>query len=184
MTHFTLPDEVKSILDLCTGSGCIGIACAKHFDKALVDVSDISEDALNVVNINIQRHKVEQQVNTYQSDLFTSLPNKLYNIIVTNPPYVDEHDMTSLPDEYHHEPSLGLAAGKTGLDFATRILRDASDYLAPNGILVLEVGNSEIALSNTYPQIPFTWLEFERGGGGVLLIAAEELKQHREAFKP
>lgn len=176
------PEHVENILDLCTGSGCIAVACAKHFPHAEVDASDISEEALTVAKINLLRHAVEDQVHLFESDLFASLPKKKYDLIVSNPPYVSVEEMAILPNEYLHEPALGLAAGKQGLDFALRILDQASDYLKPHGVLIVEVGNSEYALAENFPDAPFTWLEFERGGGGVFLITAEQLKEHRNVF--
>jgi len=170
------PDEVSDILDLCTGSGCIAIACAKAFPAASVDASDISKEALAVAHINLLRHQVEEVVELYESDLFNSLPDKKYDIIVSNPPYVSQIEMKELPEEYRHEPALGLEAGELGLQYASLILKDAPRYLKPNGILVVEVGNSEFALEEAYPDMPFTWLEFERGGGGVFILRAEELK--------
>ncbi len=169
------PDKVHAILDLCTGSGCIAIACAKAFPESTVDASDISADALAVAKINTLRHEVADQVTLYQSDLFSQLPPKKYDVIVSNPPYVDAADMAALPAEYLHEPQLGLAGGDEGLDIALKIMQNAHHYLNPNGILIVEVGNSEYALIEKFPNIPFTWLEFQRGGGGVFLLTYKQL---------
>ncbi len=162
-------------MDLCTGSGCIAIACANAFPEAEVDAIDISVDALNVAEQNIQDHGLEQQVFPIRSDLFRDLPQEQYDLIVTNPPYVDQEDMDSLPSEFRHEPELGLAAGSDGLKLARRILANAPLYLKENGILVCEVGNSMVHMMEQYPHIPFTWLEFENGGHGVFLLTREQL---------
>lgn len=174
-----LTDEPRSILDVCTGSGCIAIACAKAFPDAHIDATDISADALAVAKINVVRHEVEDQVNLHQIDLFNSLPARQYGLIVSNPPYVDEFDLSTLPEEYLHEPKLGLEAGKNGLDIVIRILQQAKAYLSPNGILVVEVGNSEHALADAFPEIPFTWLEFQRGGDGVFMLNYEQLCEYQ-----
>ena len=171
------PEEVDSILDLCTGSGCIGIACAYAFTQAEVDLADISQDAIDVANINIQRHDAEPQVQAVKSDLFEGLKGKQYDIIVSNPPYVDAEDMAALTAEFHHEPELGLSSGENGLDLTVKILHQAADYLSDNGILVVEVGNSQYALQQLYPDVPFQWLEFERGGDGVFLIDKHQLEK-------
>lgn len=171
------PAQVENILDLCTGSGCIGIASAYAFPNAHIDVSDISDAALDVTAINIERHNVKYQVTAYQSDAFDTLPTKQYDLIISNPPYVDAEDMAALTDEFQHEPALGLASGEDGLDLTRKILQQASDFLSPEGVLIVEVGNSQYALQENYPDVPFQWLSFERGGDGVFLLTAEQLKK-------
>ncbi len=168
-------DSVHHILDLCTGSGCIAIACAKYFPTAEIDAADISHDALAVAKINVLKHQVEDQVKLFQGNLFDPLKNKKYDLIVCNPPYVDAEDMASLPAEYRHEPKLGLEAGLSGLDIVANILREAKSYLTPEGVLVVEVGNSEYALVDAFPDVPFTWVEFQRSDGGVFLLRAGEM---------
>ena len=183
--HFQslLSQPPQQILDLCTGSGCIGIACAYAFPEAQVDITDISLEALDVAQQNIDLHEMNFQVTPMQSDLFNDIPEKQYDLIVTNPPYVDNEDMGDLPDEFSYEPKLALEAGFDGLDIVKRILRDAIDYLSPQGVLVCEVGNSWVSLQEQYPQVPFNWLEFERGGLGVFSITREELIQYHHCFK-
>lgn len=175
-----LTSEPREILDLCTGSGCIGIACAYQFPDATVQLSDISFDALAVAEENIQQHGLGERVFALQSDLFENLQGQVFDLIVSNPPYVDAEDMASLPDEFHAEPELGLASGDDGLDFTRRLLKGAADYLTDDGLLVVEVGNSWPALAEAYPSLPFVWVEFERGGHGVFVLTAQNLRVARE----
>ena len=183
--HFQslLSQPPQQILDLCTGSGCIGIACAYAFPDAQVDITDISLEALDVAQQNIDLHEMNFRVTPMLSDLFNDIPAKQYDLIVTNPPYVDNEDMDDLPDEFSYEPKLALEAGFDGLDIVKRILSDAIHYLSPQGILVCEVGNSWVSLQEQYPQVPFNWLEFKRGGLGVFSITREELIQYHHCFK-
>jgi ribosomal protein L3 glutamine methyltransferase len=169
------PWRVRRVLDLCTGSGCIAVACSYEFPEAEVDATDISADALAVAAINVERLHVQQRVKLHQANVFKGLPPARYDLIVSNPPYVDAEDMATLPDEHRHEPALGLAAGQDGLEIVRRILEGAPDYLVEDGILVVEVGNSRWALEEAYPQAPFTWLEFERGQAEVFVLTAEQV---------
>ncbi|MFJ5477710.1 50S ribosomal protein L3 N(5)-glutamine methyltransferase [Pectobacterium carotovorum] len=181
-----LPKTPSHILDLCTGSGCIAIACAQAFPEAEVDAVDISSEALAVTEQNIQQHGLEYRVTPIRSDLFRDLPAIRYDLIVTNPPYVDEEDMFDLPQEFRFEPELGLAAGNEGLDLVRRILACAPDYLSDDGVLICEVGNSMVHLIDQYPDIPFTWLEFDNGGDGVFMLTQSQLvdcKAHFSAYR-
>lgn len=175
-------DQVGRILDLCTGSGCIAIACAYAFPETRVDAVDLSSDALAVAKMNIEKHDLSNSVTLYQSDLFEQLPHAQYDIIVSNPPYVSLAEWEQLPDEYHAEPDMGFKAGCSGLDIVLRILVDANCYLSGQGILIVEVGSSASTLQAGFPEVPFYWLDFERGGDGVFLLTAEQLDQYHELF--
>ncbi|HVT62900.1 MAG TPA: 50S ribosomal protein L3 N(5)-glutamine methyltransferase [Legionellaceae bacterium] len=177
-TPWVEPQQVTRILDLCTGSGCIAIACCEAFPEALVDAVDISADALAVAAINRDHYHLQDQLTLIQSDGFDQIPHVLYDIIVSNPPYVASEAMLTLPAEYHHEPKLALEAKDQGLILVKRMLHQAAQYLAENGILVIEVGLSEEALIAAYPEVPFVWLDFERGGEGVFLLTALEVRKY------
>ena len=177
------PDQVHRILDLCTGSACIAIACAYAFPDAQVDAVDLSTDALEVAKINLGKHKLEEQLTLYQSDLFSALPAQKYDLIVSNPPYVAISEWEQLPDEFHAEPEMGFTGGESGLDLVIKILVDAAEYLTEQGILIIEVGSSAETLQKQFSNIPFYWLEFERGGDGVFLLTAEQVFTFNEQFK-
>ncbi len=171
------------ILDLCTGSGCIGIACAHTFVDAEVVLSDISADAIAVANRNIGLHHLSDQVTAVESDLFAGLQGQVFDLIVSNPPYVNAEDLAAMPEEYQAEPALALGSGDDGLDFTRRLLGEAREHLSDNGLLVVEVGNSWPTLEAVFPRVPFTWLEFEQGGHGIFVLTAEQLEQHQADFE-
>lgn len=173
----------RHILDLCTGSGCIAIACAYAFPDAEVDAADISPDALAVTEQNIEAHGMMHQVTPLCSDLFDNIPPIKYDLIVTNPPYVDAEDMDDLPDEYRHEPELGLAAGHDGLILVNRMLAQATEFLSEEGVMICEVGNSMVHMIEQYPEVPFTWLEFEQGGDGVFMLDYQQLLDCKPIFE-
>lgn len=176
------PDAVGRVLDLCTGSGCIAIACALAMPGATVEAADISADALAVCEQNIRRHELVGRVLARQGDGLDAVDGR-FDLIVSNPPYVDAADMASVPEEYRREPELALASGQDGLDFTRRLLADVADYLTDDGILVVEVGNSAEALVQAYPEVPFFWFEFSRGGEGVFMLSADQVQQYRDIFR-
>lgn len=172
-------DNMQHVLDLCTGSACIAIACCHAFPDAVVDAVDLSADALQVAAINRDMHGLnEDELRLIESDLWVEVPAIRYDLIVSNPPYVGDEEMDCLPDEYRHEPDMALRTDKNGLAIVEKILARAHDYLTDQGILVVEVGNSDEALAMAYPDLPFTWLEFEHGGHGVFLLTCEQLKAY------
>ncbi len=167
----------ERILDIGTGSGCIAIACALAFPDAVVDAVDISEGALEVAALNVDRYGLGQRVRLLESDLYSALAGRRYDLIVSNPPYVARAEHIGLPAEYGHEPELALLSPDAGLQHPLRILEGAVEHLTPGGLLVLEVGATWPALVGRLPQVPFTWAELARGGEGVALIQREELAQ-------
>ncbi len=176
------PTRVQRILDLCTGSGCIAIAAARAFPQAQVDGADISAAALAVAHINVEQYGLDARVQLVQSDLYQGLAGRRYDLILTNPPYVDAADMAVLPDEYRHEPSLALASGEQGLDAILHILAHAPEHLNPGGALIAEVGNSHVALAKRFPQVAFVWLTSASGDESVFLLSAAELGRHAGRF--
>jgi ribosomal protein L3 glutamine methyltransferase len=174
--------EVHRVLDLCTGSGCIGIATAVHHPYWQVDVADISAGALELARRNASELDVADRVRVLESDLFRGLTGERYELIVTNPPYVPAADVPALPPEYQFEPSLGLASGTDGLDIPLRILAAAPAHLSDEGLLICEVGDSEVALAALLPQVPFAWVEFKVGQMGVFVLERDDLVAHHEAF--
>jgi ribosomal protein L3 glutamine methyltransferase len=175
--------DVERALDLCTGSGCIGIAIAAHNPRWRVDIADISDDALALARENIALHQLDVHVRAVRSDLFSGLAGERYDLIVSNPPYVTDDEYAALPGEYAHEPKLGLTAGVDGLDIALRILHDAADHLTDDGLLIVEVGESEHALNALLPGVPFVWIEFKVGPMGVFALERHDLDQHVAAIK-
>jgi ribosomal protein L3 glutamine methyltransferase len=172
------PGRVRRVLDIGTGSACIAIACAKALPRARVDAVDISAAALEVARANVRRHRLSRRVRLVRSDHFRALRGATYDIIVANPPYVGASELRGLPPEYRHEPRIALAAGRAGLDSVRVILAEAARHLEARGLLVVEVGNTEHAVRRAYPRLPFLWLSFARGGGGVFVLTREQLAAH------
>lgn len=174
----------QRVLDIGTGSGCIGIATALQLPTTEVDLVDISDEALEVAKANITRHDVGARVRAVLSDLFEGVAGQRYDLIVANPPYVDARDLATMPAEFRHEPALALGAGDDGLDVVRRLLREARTHLNDEGVLIVEVGNSDRHLEAAFPDVPFLWLEFERGGHGVFALTARELDDYASYFVP
>ena len=171
--------RVHKILDLCTGSGCIAIASQYMFEDAAVFASDISPEALEVARINCREHDLERYLTLYESDLFDDIPAQKFDLIVCNPPYVDADDMGKLTEEFRFEPGIGLAAGEDGLSLVDRILQSAGDFLSGQGVMFIEVGNSQAAMMEKYEFLPMTWIDFELGGSGVCCIRGQDLRQQQ-----
>ena len=175
-------NQVHRILDLCCGSGCIGIAAQYHFPNAHVCLADLSAEALEVAALNLQQHDLEDVIELYRSDLFESIPAQRFDVIVCNPPYVDAEDMALLGEEYRCEPEIGLSAGVDGLELVDRILLSAADFLEEQGVIFIEVGNSQGAMQQKYDFLPMAWIDFEMGGAGVCCIQAQDLRQQHAAI--
>ena len=176
-----LEADNPKVLDLCCGSGCIGLAIAAYIEDAEVVMSDVSEDALTVAEINIERLGLYHKARAVQSDLFDGLENEQFDLIVSNPPYVDAEDLDDMPPEYHHEPEIGLGSGHDGLELTRQILENAAEYMTDQGVLIVEVGNSWPALEDAFPEIEFNWVEFEQGGDGVFVLTKKQLMESFDA---
>lgn len=180
---WTVIDGPLRILDLCCGGGSIGLAAAYYFPEATVDLVDLDADALALARENAAHVGVEDRVTLYESDLFSAIPTgSVFDIIISNPPYVNAGDLEAMPAEYHHEPALALGSGEDGLDLTHQILSQAGKHLAPNGSLFVELGYSWPALELAYPRVPFTWLAFEQGGEGVFTLSAEQWQHYSESW--
>ena len=174
--------HVDRALDLCTGSGCIGIATAHYHPHWRVDCVDLSDDALALARENVERLET-RNVRLLKSDLFRDLDGEVYDLIVTNPPYVTHAETDALPAEYSHEPEMGLRAGDDGLDLALEILRDAPEHLSEHGLLICEVGESERALVELLPEVPFAWVEFKVGQMGIFVVERADLVEHHARIR-
>ena len=169
------PEMVESAADICTGSGCLGVLLAGSFPNAAIDVIDISQDAIDVANINIANYGLQDQISAIKSDMFSALKGKKYDLIISNPPYVDAPSMAALPIEYQNEPQLALGSGADGLDHTHTLLAEAAQYLNDGGILIVEIGHNRDALEAAYPNLVFNWLEVSSGTEFVFLLTKEQL---------
>lgn len=170
------PEMVESAADICTGSGCLGVLLANSFPNAAIDVIDISKEAIEVANINIENYGLSEQVSAIQSDMFSALTGKTYDVIISNPPYVDAPSMATLPSEYQNEPQLALGSGEDGLDHTHTLLREAAHYLNDEGILIVEIGHNRDALIQAYPHLDFHWLRVSSGDQFVFLLTKSQLE--------
>lgn len=171
------PADIHSALDLCTGSGCLAVLLAHAFENAKIDATDISNEALEVARRNVADYGLEQRISPLQSDLFSGLAGRRYDLIISNPPYVNAESMAALPEEYQHEPRHALASGEDGLEAAQTILREAAAHLTDEGLLIIEIGHNRDALEQVFPQTPFTWLETSAGDGFVFMLKRDQLPQ-------
>ncbi|HEX7454762.1 MAG TPA: 50S ribosomal protein L3 N(5)-glutamine methyltransferase [Gallionella sp.] len=169
------PEATASVLDLCTGSGCLAIVAADAFPNAQVDAVDLSQDALAVAKHNVADYELQARVHLIESDLFTELAGRQYDLIISNPPYVDAKSVAALPQEYLHEPELSLGSGKDGLDATRLILKRAAEHLTDNGILIVEIGHNRDILEAAYPKLPFTWLDVTAGDQFVFMLHRNDL---------
>lgn len=169
------PEATASVLDMCTGSGCLAILAADAFPNATVDAVDLSPDALEVARRNVTDYELEERVNLIESDLFARLDGRKYDLIISNPPYVDAESVAALPQEYLHEPKLALGSGRDGLDATRAILKHAAEHLTDNGILIIEIGHNRDALEAAYPKLPFTWLDVTAGDQFVFMLHRNDL---------
>lgn len=176
-------DKINSILEIGTGSGCIALSCAYYLDNTMVTAVDIDDGAIEVANKNLQHMQLQDRVSVIKSDVFENIPERKYDIIVSNPPYVGQQEYDRLPHEYKQEPVIGLTSGSDGLDCVQKILSQAAMFLNPQGVLIVEVGNSQGVLQKAFPQLPFLWLEFERGGEGVFLLERDHLIQLLKKYR-
>ena len=171
------PEEVTDILELCTGSGCLPIMLADAFENAQVDAVDISKEALEVARKNVATYELEDRITLIESDLYSNVPDKLYDMIITNPPYVNSNSMSKLPKEYLHEPQIALAGGDDGMDLVRKIVAGAASRLKPNGILMVEIGNERVFADEAFAEYGLTWLSTSEGDDMVFMLTAEQLHE-------
>lgn len=169
------PWAIRRVLDMCTGSGCLAILAAEAFPEATVDAVDLSSDALAVAERNVKDYALEERVRLIQSDAFSAIPREKYDLIISNPPYVNAESMASLPEEYRREPEMALASGEDGLDFVRGLLKDAPYHLAPDGVLIVEIGHNKDELERAFPRLSFVWLDTSAGDRFVFMLRGKDL---------